>query len=78
MQHPFINDLSHLSIEDLQDKITDLTSKLSFSSRMNNQTMNHQIMMVLDSYRTEYNKRMDDLYKKQNIQNKIQIQKDKQ
>jgi hypothetical protein len=78
MQHPFINDLSHLSIEDLQDKITDLTSKLSFSSRMNNQTMNHQIMMVLDSYRTEYNKRMDDIYKKQNIQNKIQIQKDKQ
>jgi hypothetical protein len=78
MQHPFINDLSHLSIEDLQDKITDLTSKLSFSSRMNNQTMNHQIMMVLDSYRTEYNKRMDDLYKKQNIQNRIQIQKDKQ
>ena len=78
MQHPFINDLSHLSIENLQDKITDLTSKLSFSSRMNNQTMNHQIMMVLDSYRTEYNKRMDDLYKKQNIQNKIQIQKDKQ
>ena len=78
MQHPFINDLSHLSIEDLQDKITDLTSKLSFSSRMNNQAMNHQIIMVLDSYRTEYNKRMDDIYKQQNIQNKIQIQKDKQ
>lgn len=78
MQHPFISDLSHLSIEDLQDKITDLTSKLTFSSRMNNQSMNHQIMMVLDSYRTEYNKRMDALYQKQNIQNKIQIQKDNQ
>jgi hypothetical protein len=78
MQHPFINDLSHLSIEDLQDKITDLTSKLTFSSRMNNHTMNHQLMMILDSYRTEYNKRMDLLYKKQNIQNKIQIQKDNQ
>jgi hypothetical protein len=78
MQHPFISDLSHLSIEDLQDKITDLTSKLNFSSRMNNHAMNHQIMMILDSYRTEYNKRMDQLYKKQNIQNKIQIQKDNQ
>lgn len=78
MQHPFISDLSHLSIEDLQDKITDLTSKLTFSSRMNNHTMSHQLLMVLDSYKTEYNKRMDALYKKQNIQNKIQIQKDNQ
>ena len=78
MQHPFISDLSHLSIEDLQDKITDLTNKLTFSSRMNNHTMSHQLLMVLDSYKTEYNKRMDALYKKQNIQNKIQIQKDNQ
>lgn len=76
MQHPFISDLTHLTVDELQDKITDLTSKLTFVSRMNNSGMSNQILMVLDSYQTEYNARMDALYKKQNIQSTIRISKD--
>jgi hypothetical protein len=30
--------------------------------------------MVMDSYRTEYNKRMDEMIKKQNISTKINIE----
>jgi hypothetical protein len=37
--------------------------------------MINQISMVLDGYNKEYAKRMDELYKKQNIQNNIQIDK---
>jgi hypothetical protein len=76
MQHPFINDLSKLNVDELQDKITDLTGKLTFAARMNNHSMSNQILMVLDSYQTEYNARMDAMYKKQNIQNTIRISKD--
>jgi hypothetical protein len=35
----------------------------------------HQLSMVMDSYRTEYNKQMDDLIKKQNINATVSIEK---
>jgi len=78
MEHPFITDLDKLSLEELQEKITSLTSKLTFTSRMHNHALSGQIMMVLESYKNEHNRRMDELYKKQNIQNNIQISKDTQ
>lgn len=77
MEHPFITNLSDLSTEELQEKISSLTSKMTFTSRMHNHNLTGQLMMVLESYKNEYNKRMDELYKKQNIQNNIQITKDK-
>ncbi len=76
MQHPFINDLSSLTVDELQDKMTDLTGKLTFSARMNNTVMSNQLLMALGSYQTEYNARMEAIYKKQNIQNTIRISKD--
>jgi len=44
---------------------------------MHNHAMSGQLLMVLESYQNEYNRRMEELYKKQNIQNNIQISKDK-
>jgi hypothetical protein len=76
MQHPFINDLSDKSMEDLQNTIQDLTKKLTFVYRQQNGPMIAQMMMVLESYKTEYSKRIDEIYKKQNLQNKINISKD--
>lgn len=76
MQHPFINDLSDKSMEDLQNTIQDLTKKLNFVYRQQNGPMISQMMMVLESYKNEYSKRIDDIYKKQNLQNKINISKD--
>jgi len=77
MEHPFIHGLDQLSLDELQEKISSLTSKLTFSSRMHNHAMSGQLLMVLESYQNEYNRRMEELYKKQNIQNNIQISKDK-
>lgn len=75
MQHPFINDLSDKSLEELQNVITGLNNKLTFAYRTQNGPLINQLLMALDSYRTEYNKKMDELIKKQKIA--INIQTDK-
>jgi hypothetical protein len=76
MQHPFITSLTDKSIEELETSINDLTKKLTIVYRMQNQAMIQQIQMVLESYKTEYSRRMDEMYKKQNLGSKIKISKD--
>jgi len=73
MQHPFINDLSQKSLEEIQTTIQDLYSKLNFAYRTHNQALVNQLYMVIESYKNESNKRLDQLYKKQNIDNHINI-----
>jgi hypothetical protein len=77
MQHPFINDLSDKSLEDLQTSITDLMKKLNFAYSMQNGPMIHQISMVLESYKAEHNKKMDEIMKKQNIQTTVSVEKER-
>ena len=77
MQHPFVSDLSDKNMEELQETITNLNGKLNFAYRMQNQAMIQQLHMIIESYRAEYNKRMDDLYKKQNLDNRINVTKNK-
>lgn len=76
MEHPFINDLSKKSLEELQNTITDLMGKVNFAQRMGNQPMINQLYMIMESYRNEYSKRMAELNKKQNIEGQIKISKD--
>ena len=76
MQHPFINDLSDKSLEDLQTIITDLTKKLNFAYGMQNGPMIHQLLMVIESYKAELNKKMDAIMKKQNIQTTVSVEKE--
>lgn len=76
MTHPFINDLSKLNLEEIQNKISDLMNKLNFAYRTGNGPLINQLLMVIDSYKVEYNKKMDEMIKKQNIQTNIKIQKD--
>ncbi len=77
MEHPFIHDLSDKSLEDLQNKISELMSKLNFAYRTGNGPLIHQIQMALESYKSAYNKKMDELISKQKINAQINIQKDK-
>lgn len=76
MQHPFIHDLSEKSMEDLQKIIQDLTAKLMYVYKTQNGALIQQLQMALDSYNTEYKNRMDAIYKKQNLSNKINISND--
>ena len=75
MEHPFMPDISDKTVDELQTSMNDLTKKLTFAHRMGQSFMINQIQMVIEGYKTEYAKRMDELYKKQNIQNNIQITK---
>jgi len=75
MLHPFIHDLSNKSLEDLQTTISGLMTKLNFAYRTGNGPLIHQLNMVIESYRAEYSKKMDEMVKKQNIQTKIQVEK---
>lgn len=75
MQHPFIGDLSDLSLEDIQGKIQTLSKNLTFAFRSGNQNMVNQIQMVMESYKAEASKRLDEMYKKQKVQGSINIQK---
>lgn len=77
MEHPFIHDLSDKSLEDLQNKISELMSKLNFAYRTGNGPLIQQIQMALESYKSAYNKKMDELISKQKINAQINIQKDK-
>jgi len=77
MEHPFMPDISGKTIDELQESIKDLTGKLTFAHRVGKDFMVNQISMVLEGYKKEYAKRMDELYKKQNIQNNIQIDNNK-
>jgi hypothetical protein len=41
-----------------------------------NQPLINQMQMVIESYNAEYQKRMDEMYKKQNIEGSINISSD--
>jgi hypothetical protein len=73
MEHPFMPDISNKTMEELQASIQDLTSKLAFAHRMGQSFMVNQLQMVLEGYKAAYAKKMDEVYKKQNIQNNINI-----
>lgn len=79
MEHPFINkdDLKDLSVEQLQEKMSNLTEKLTFAYRTGNGPLIHQLQMVLETYRNQLTKKMDELFEKQNIKNKINIESEK-
>lgn len=76
MEHPFINDLSDKTIEQLQDTISSLHQKLTFAYRTGNGPLIHQIKMVIESYRSEYQKKINEMIKKQNIEGQVRITKE--
>jgi hypothetical protein len=78
MQHPFINNLSEKTLEEIQEGISSLMNKLTFAYRTGNQPLIQQLHMALESYKSEQSKKFDELMKKQNIQTKINIQKEGQ
>lgn len=77
MEHPFISSLSDKTLEELQNTISDLNSKLTFAYRSGNVALISQLNMVIESYRVEYSKRMDEMLKKQSIDTKINIESGK-
>lgn len=77
MEHPFINNLDDKSLEDLQNTISSLTSKLTFAYRTGNGPLIQQLTMAIESYKNAYTKKMDELIKKQKIQTTVKVESKK-
>jgi ABC-type phosphate/phosphonate transport system substrate-binding protein len=79
MEHPFVTskDLEDKTIEEIQDAMSNLMNKLTFAYRTQNGPMIHQLQMVLESHRTQYYKKMDEVFAKQKLNSQINIQSDR-
>lgn len=78
MEHPFLDRtaLSEKSLEEIQTAITGLMNKLTFAHRTGNGALINQLHMVIESYRNEASRKLDEVMKKQNLQNQVSIQKE--
>ena len=75
MEHPFLHNLHEKSLEELQSGISDLTNKLNFAYRMQNSPTINQINMAIESHRSAYNKKMNELIDKQKVNMQIKVDK---
>lgn len=69
MEHPLITDVSNLTIDELQTKISELNKKLSIAQRMGNANLSNQIRMAIETFRNRYQEKMQQLNDDQNKNN---------
>jgi lysine/ornithine N-monooxygenase len=62
MEHPLIDSVDSLSIDELQGRITDLNKKLAWAMRSNNASLTGQIRMALETFQTKYREKQQALY----------------
>jgi hypothetical protein len=79
MEHPFLTskDLEDKSMEEIQEAISNIMNKLTFAYRTQNGPLIHQLQMVLESHRTQYFKKTDEVFAKQKLNTQINIQSDR-
>ena len=65
MEHPLINNIDHLNIDELQAKISDLTKKLGLAHRMGNAHLRAQVELALMTYQTKYREKQQALWDQQ-------------
>lgn len=75
MQHPFldINEILKLSLDEIQTRVSELTGKLNFANRTRNAALTAQLQMVIETYQAAAAQKLDEVFKKQNVQNQIRI-----
>jgi hypothetical protein len=77
MEHLFLTSdvLKDKTLEELQEGITQIMNRLSFAHRIQHGPMIHQLHMILESYRAQYNKKMDEVLAKQKLNKHIHVEK---
>jgi hypothetical protein len=71
MEHPLINDLSSLSVDELGTKISELQRKLNIATRSGNAQLCNQIRMALENYQNKYSEKMQEMYQRQMQNNNL-------
>lgn len=78
MEHPLVQSLDHLSVDELTTRISELTKKLGIAARAGNGHLCDQIRMALESHQNKYQEKLQAQYNKantdiDNLSNKIDI-----
>jgi hypothetical protein len=71
MEHPLINNLGNLSVDELGAKISELQKKLSIATRSGNAHLCNQIRMALENYQNKYSEKMQEMYQRQMQNNNL-------
>jgi len=58
MEHPLIQNIDHLTVDELQAKINDLGRKLSWAHRSGNHQLRGQIQMALETFNNKYREKL--------------------
>lgn len=74
--HPFVQDLSGMSLDQLSETMSKLNKNLVHMQRLGKHDMIRQLQMILSSYQSEYQRKQQELWdkKSQNFDKKIDIQ----
>jgi hypothetical protein len=75
MEHPLVNNLDELSVDQLSSQISDLSRKLGIASRAGNAHLCNQIRMALESYQNKYHEKLQSDYAKKLAAAKIDTTK---
>jgi hypothetical protein len=76
INHPFIGDLSSKTLDELTETISKLNKQLQYMYRIGKTDMVSQISMAINSYKSEYAKRQQEMWDKKtphNMDKKIDI-----
>lgn len=66
MEHPLINNVDSLTVEELQDRISDLTRKLAWASRSGNANLVNQIRLALNTFTAKHQQKQQELWNARN------------
>ena len=78
MEHPLIGSLDEQTLEELGNRISELSKKLGIAARTGNGHLCNQIRMAMENYQNMYQTKLQESYKKaqgdSNFDDKINIQ----
>lgn len=66
MEHPLIGKIDHLSVDELQQRISDLNKKLQFAMRSGNGQLVSQLHMALDTFNSKYQQKLREDWESKN------------
>ena len=64
MEHPLVNNLDSLTIDEISTKLTELNRKLGIAQRMGNAWLCDQLRMAIENYTNKYMDKNNELLKK--------------
>lgn len=76
MEHPLIGDISELNLDQLTERITELTKKIQIARNTGNGRLVHQLGMAMETYQNAYRARVEEQTRRSgdpDFSNKIDI-----